>query len=358
MRFALAQLNPIVGDLAGNAEKIVRFTQQAKEAGADLVIFPELIVTGYPPMDLLDRPAFLDAVEETVEWLVRELPEGPAVIIGTPVRNRGRSGKRLYNAALLIDQGSVQATILKRLLPTYDVFDEYRYFEPGPPTQPVEWRGLRLGLHICEDMWNNEAFAPFLLYDDNPIDDLAAQGIDVFVNISASPFERGKQAVRTRILRESCCEHDVPFVVVNQTGANTEVVFDGDSRVHGRHGELLLTTPLFEETLAFWDMDAPAPAEPLADDEDELAQVHAALVCGIRDYYHKTGFFDGVLLGLSGGIDSALTAALAVEALGPEHVMGITMPSKYSSSGSVDDSQALADALGIRLEHVSIRPAV
>ena len=403
MRIALCQINPTVGDLAGNAELVLRDARRAAEAGAQLAVFPELCVTGYPPQDLLDRPDFLDDVDRAVEHVARHAPEGLALLVGAPVRNDTPVGKRLFNAALLLADGRVQDAVSKTLLPTYDVFDEYRYFEPCPERRVIEWGGVRMGVHVCEDMWNNydldTAGNPELgsggfsaegvggdgqagnetteigqgeptlviqdhhLYAANPIDELAELGVDLFVNLSASPYAVGKPAERRHLIRESCREHGVPFVYVNQVGANTELIFDGDSQVQSAAGEVLWHARPFAEDFAVWDTDAPGDPVPdatAADAASTTAEVHDALVLGIRDYVAKTGdgVFERALVGLSGGIDSAVTCALAVAALGPERVVGITMPSAYSSSGSVDDSRLLAEALGIEFHHVSIRPAV
>ena len=361
MRLALCQINPTVGDLAGNVECILAGAHRAAEAGADLAVFPELCVVGYPPQDLLDRPDFIDEVEDAVAYLATHAPPGLGLLVGAPVRNPDGAGKRLYNAALLIEGGRVVDAAYKTLLPTYDVFDEYRYFEPCLDRRVVTFRGLRLGLHLCEDMWNNEEQAPYHLYATNPIDELAALGIDLFVNISASPFALGKPEERTLLIQESCREHGVPFVYVNQVGANTELIFDGDSRVHAADGTILWHAPLFEEAFHVWDTDDRAiPMNGQAEAPEPIALIHDALVLGIRDYVTKTGpgVFEKALLGLSGGIDSAVTCALAVAALGPDRVVGITMPSKYSSSGSVSDSEALAANLGIAFHTITIRPAV
>jgi NAD+ synthase (glutamine-hydrolysing) len=370
MRLALCQINPTVGDLAGNAEVVLRAARRASDAGADLAVFSELALTGYPPQDLLDRPAFLDDADAALLHVARNAPDGLGIVIGGPLRNPHATGKRLFNAAYLLDGGAVADVVAKALLPTYDVFDEIRYFEPSvEPRRVVTFRGLRLGLHVCEDLWNNEpeagpladsqlAEAPRRLYAANPIDELGALGVDLFVNVSASPFAAGKPAQRRRLIGEAAREWRVPFVYVNQFGANTELVFDGDSQVQNARGETVWRARDFEDDLFVWDTADLEPREaPL---QAPIASVHDALVLGIRDYVRKTGpaVFNTALIGLSGGIDSALTCALAVEALGAENVVGITMPSKYSSGGSVDDSRLLAEALGIAFHEVSIRPAV
>ncbi|HET6567109.1 MAG TPA: NAD+ synthase, partial [Rhodothermales bacterium] len=244
----------------------------------------------------------------------------------------------------------------KTLLPTYDVFDEYRYFEPGHECHVIEWRGLKLGLHVCEDMWNNEEQAPYHLYRQNPVDELAALGADLFVNVSASPFSIGKHDRRNALIEEICREHALPFIFVNQVGANTEIVFDGDSRVHGADGSQLLCAPSFEEALLYWESEQPGAECPVT--HTDVEDLHDALVLGIGDYFNKTGAFNKTLVGLSGGIDSAVTCALAANALGPERVVGVTMPSRYSSTGSVEDSRKLAEALGIEFHNVAIGPAV
>ena len=355
MKIGLAQINPIVGDLAGNSQKIIAFAERAKEAGVDLVVFPELCVTGYPPQDLLENPYFLDVVEHVVDDISKKVPQDIGVLIGAPVQNTDAVGKRLYNAAILLEGGEQKAVVFKQLLPTFDVFDENRYFESAEECTVVEWRGRKLGIHVCEDMWNNEEQAPYYLYKDNPIDVLAAQGAELFINISASPYYAGKHEVRNRLIAESCQEHNIPFVYVNQVGANTELLFDGDSRVHDADGNLIALAAAFEEDVLVWEEGSSGTIKA---PKEGIAAMHDALVRGIKDYFEKTGAFSKALVGLSGGIDSAVTCALAVEALGPDRVVGVTMPSKYSSSGSVDDSVALAEAYGITLHQIPIVPAV
>ena len=365
MKIALAQINPIVGDLKGNSEKIIAFTHQAAELGADLVVFPELCVSGYPPQDLLENPFFIDTIEKVLDDIASQVPTEVGVIVGAPITNSDTVGKRLYNAAILLEHGDRVAVVRKQLLPTYDVFDENRYFEPAQTCDVVRWRGVSLGLHVCEDMWNNEDGVPYHMYDQNPIDALADLGADIFINISASPFYTAKQAVRDRLIEETCQEHQIPFVYVNQVGANTELIFDGDSRVHDAEGKLIKQGALFEEDLLMWTWqpgdggkEQGSIQRPPRHDDREIREIHDALVLGIRDYFGKTGIFSKALVGLSGGIDSAVTCALAVAALGAEQVVGVTMPSKYSSSGSVDDSVALAKAYGIEFHEIPIVPAV
>jgi NAD+ synthase (glutamine-hydrolysing) len=356
MKLALAQINPTVGDIDGNVSLVVDFAQRAAAQGADLVVFPELCICGYPPLDLLENDSFIDACGEAVEVVAERLAGTIAAIVGVPVRNTETVGKRLFNAALLLEDGRRVAEVHKSLLPTYDIFDEFRYFEPAHARFLVEWRGLKLGLHVCEDMWNNEEQADYHLYRDNPIDELAELGADLFVNISASPFSVGKHDRRNEVVEEICREHGIPFVLTNQVGANTEVVFDGDSRVHDARGNLIACAVSFDQHLLIWDMQASPASVHITRSSAE--QLHGALTLGIRDYFRKTGAFSKALVGLSGGIDSAVTCALAVAALGSDRVVGITMPSAYSSTGSVGDSEELAHNLGVEFHHVGIEPAV
>ncbi|MEQ9103063.1 MAG: NAD+ synthase [Rhodothermales bacterium] len=360
MRIALAQINTTVGDIAGNVERILHYAQQAAEEGADLVVYPELCITGYPPLDLLHSDYVISAAQKALTHIETHLPDGVAALVGTPVPNTSPKGKRLFNAAVLLERDQPRQVVHKMLLPTYDVFDEYRYFEPAAAQQVMSFRGVRLGVHICEDMWNNEEVAEYHLYDRDPLQELADQGVDLFVNISASPFSHGKHALRSGVIGGICRAHGAPFLVVNQVGANTELIFDGDSRVHAADGTLVHVAPSFEETLTWYDLpeaDAITPTA-LPRPADRIADLHDALVLGIRDYVGKSGAFKQTLVGLSGGIDSAVTAALAAEALGGENVLGVTMPSRFSSKGSVEDSVALADALGMTLHTIPIEPAV
>lgn len=361
MKIALAQINPTVGDLRGNGHRIRDCARAARDRGADLVVLPELCVTGYPPQDLLENSYFIDAVERTVDWIAGEVPPDIGVLIGAPVRNDRSVGRRLFNAAILLEGGRRVATVRKTLLPTYDVFDEYRYFESATSRQVVSWRGRRLGIHICEDMWNTALSiqgqrVDHHLYDVDPVQDLVDQGAEILINISASPFSIGKHSRRNELIREICSHHRIPFILVNQVGANTELVFDGDSRVHDATGTRRLCCASFEEDLAIWDSEG--DAGPCPRQHTDMEDLCDALTLGIRDYFHKTGIFSRALVGLSGGIDSAVTCALAALALGPERVLGVTMPSRHSSSGSIEDSRQLAENLGIDFHEIPIAPAV
>jgi len=356
MKIALAQINPIVGDLLGNSRKIIRYATQARQKGADLVVFPELCVTGYPHQDLVEKSIFMEAVEGAIEQIVSGVPRNIGIIIGAPVPNPAPIGKRLYNAALLYEGGKLKGQVFKTLLPTYDVFDEQRYFEPAAGLQLVSWKGIKIALHICEDMWNSEEKAECNLYEDNPIDTLAALQPDLYINISASPFSVGKHEQRNTLVQQICRDHHIPFVLVNTVGANTELIFDGDSRVHDAEGTQILCAPSFEEALLVWEVEG--HEEPCIKPHEDIEDLHDALVLGIRDYFKKTGAFRKVLVGLSGGIDSAVTCVLAVQALGSEKVVGVTMPSRYSSPGSVDDSKTLAKNLGTVIHELPINPAV
>ena len=356
MIIALAQFNPIVGDLTGNAQRTIEWMERAAGEGADLIVFPELSVVGYSPHDLLDNARFIDAVEAAVRHIHAHVPEGMGAIVGAPVRNPHPIGKKLYNAALLLEANKPVQMTAKMLLPTYDVYDEYRYFEPADGQEPVEFKGMRLGIHICEDMWNLEEYATYHMYDRDPVTELVDQDADVLINLSASPYAHDRHDVRSGIITTLCKRHGVPFLMANQVGANTELIFDGDSRVHTATGELAACAPSFEEALIYWDSDAGAACATKP--HDRIADLHDALVLGIREYVDKTAAFENVLIGLSGGIDSAVTAALAVEALGPKRVAGITMPSVHSSEGSVNDSLSLARNLGIECHELPIKAAV
>lgn len=354
MKITMAQLNPIVGDLAGNYTKIKQAIIQGHNDHSDLVVFPELATTGYPPQDLLERSWFVEQSQRLLRKIVALSAniDGMGILVGTPTYSHA-FGKNLYNSAVLIYQGSIVAERHKSLLPTYDVFDETRYFEPAAHNLPVNFKGQRLGLNICEDAWNDPAFWPGPVpYRIDPISQLADAGATVLINLSASPFQVGKEAMRFRLIKNHVCKHRLPFVYVNQVGGNDELIFDGRSMIVDAYGEMITCSPGFREVVQTFDLDATgriAAYQP----QDNVASVYDALVLGIRDYVYKSGF-SRVILGLSGGIDSALTACLATEALGADNVLGIAMPSPYSSAESLDDAQRLARNLGIHLEVIPI----
>ncbi len=352
MRIALAQINPTVGDFTGNLEKIVAASRRAADEGARLTVFSELAICGYPPADFLEKPSFLarccTAVDELAE-ATRSLPT--AVAAGVALPSRRDSGKPAVNAAVLLDQGRLVLEQHKRLLPFYDVFDEQRYFAPAASQSVVELDGVRLAITICEDAWNDKNFWPRRLYPLDPMEELMRQNPAVHINLSSSPFWHGKRALRREMLSAIARRDRVPVLMSNQVGGNDSLIFDGSSVALNAQGELIAQAASFDEDLIVLDpFTAPAIADP---DEDDTAAAYHALVLGTRDYVRKCGF-KKVLIALSGGIDSALVAAIARDALGAENVLGIGMPSPYSSTGSVDDSRRLAANLGIRFELIGI----
>jgi NAD+ synthetase len=355
MKIALAQINTRVGDLSGNFRKIAEFTDRAKKEGADLVIFPEMAVNGYPPMDLLDNRAFVRAGVEKLNE-VAALSRGIAVVCGYVSENTSGKGRPCRNSLALCIDGKTAATVHKSLLPTYDVFDEDRYFEPTSPEEarPVELGGLKFGFSICEDIWNDRLYGQMRQYRFDPIEKLVSEGAQILVNISASPYYLGKRAKKMEMFGGVARRHGVPLIAVNLVGGNTELIFDGGSAAFGRDGAPFARAKCFDEDIIVIDTKSNRRAMspwPECDEEDLLQ----ALELGIRDYLHKCGFTKAVI-GLSGGIDSAVTAAIAVRALGAENVLGVTMPSRYTSGASTRDAKALADNLGIRLETVEIEP--
>ena len=353
MNIALAQTNPRVGDLRGNARKLVDFAVRAHSLGADLVVFPELSLEGYPPQDLLESEAFVADAIRARTWAASQAPPELGIILGGVAQNLQRPGKPLFNAAFLYEGGDELAQIHKSLLPTYDVFDELRYFEPGQQRSTMCWRGTRLGVHVCEDLWYHASRKTYAI---DPLAELAAQHARLFINISASPFAMNKRRERESLALECSRTYGLPYVLVNQVGANTELVFDGSSIACSAEAVVVARAPAFQERLVIWDTGC-SSAESEAD-RLPVQDLHDALVLGIRDYYHKTGAFTKALVGLSGGIDSAVTCCLAAEALGPDKVVGVTMPSAISSRGSVQDSTRLAMNLGIEFYQCSIASVV
>jgi NAD+ synthase (glutamine-hydrolysing) len=354
MKIALAQINPTVGDLRGNETRILAAYERGCREGADLVICPELSLTGYPPRDLLLRRRF---VEENLEVLNRLSAKtgSTALMVGFVGENYDRPGRDATNSVAFLHEGKITATRSKTLLPTYDVFDEDRYFEPASLNLPLEWRGRKLGLTICEDIWNDEDFWSDRRYQRNPPMELAEAGAEILFNISASPWHLGKTRTRQDMLRSLAVKSGRPVVFCNQVGGNDELVFDGGSLVFSAAGELLAQGKAFEEDLVLVDLATAAPVALQTHDNIEL--VKRALVLGLRDYLHKCGF-KAAVLGLSGGIDSAVTACLAVEALGRENVRGVSLPSQFSSQHSLDDARVLAQNLGIQYDVIQIQPAV
>jgi NAD+ synthase (glutamine-hydrolysing) len=354
MRIVLAQLNPVVGDVSGNVRRVQRTVEQARALKPDLVVFSELVLSGYPPRDLLARNWFIDRVEsglaEVAQLSVR-FP-GVGIILGAPVRSPHRQGTGLVNAALLFVGGREEFRQAKSLLPTYDVFDETRYFDAARKARIVEFGGETLGISVCEDAWNSPETREETKYDRDPIEELTATGATLLVNISASPFAAGKETARKRLIASHASRHRLPFVFVNQVGGNDELVFDGRSMAFDGQGRPQLVMASFQEELAAVDTSV-AGDEGNYQEPDPIASIHDALVLGLRDYARKCGF-ERVVLGLSGGVDSATVCCLASAALGPENVLGITMPSEYSSPGSVEDSRRLADNLGIEFRQIGI----
>jgi len=352
VRVALAQIDPTVGDLAGNRRLVEDAAAKAAAAGARLVVFPELALSGYPPMDLLERRGFVDDQLRELEALA-PASERIAIAVGAVLPVERRGGKSLVNAAVLLDGGRRVAAQAKTLLPTYDVFDENRYFAPAAERNAVDLDGAPLGLTVCEDAWVTKVG-----YDLDPTGDLAHQHARLVLNLSASPWHVGKPAERRALFRALARRHRVPIAFVNQVGGNDELVFDGGSFFVDAGGAIRASLPLFEPALEVIDVDAPPPA--LAPDAIQeptgAAQLEAGLVLGIRDYFRKQSLPPGAVIGLSGGVDSAVTAHLAVQALGADRVLGVLMPGPFSSDHSVADAKALAARLGIETRIVDIRP--
>jgi NAD+ synthase (glutamine-hydrolysing) len=356
MRLALAQINPTVGDVAGNLQKHIDAVRIAASDDVSLIIFPEMSLVGYPPKDLLLKPALIEQCTQAMQELV-SCCRGIGAIFGMPMINEG-DGRPLRNAAVLARDGRVIDRRFKSLLPTYDVFDEHRYFEPGKQVDVTDAGGIRLGISVCEDLWNAAEHFERRIYHDNPIDQLAAAGAKLFINCSASPYIMGKHNTRLELMCDLAKQHGLPIVFVNQVGANDELIFDGNSCVVAADGSVIAHAKGFEEDLVIVDLSPAASASERSGPEQpsDIATVYEALVLGVRDYCRKCGFGD-VVIGLSGGIDSAVTAAIAVAALGADHVTGITMPSRYSSGGSVEDSRLLAERTGITFHSVPIETA-
>jgi NAD+ synthetase len=354
MNIGIAQINAVIGDFPGNVKRILAAYRECLDAGAELVITPELSLVGYPPRDLVFKSQFVPKCLQALDYLAGEIREVPLLVGYVDHHHPAHPGKPFRNAAAWLENGQIQHRVWKTLLPTYDVFDERRYFEPGSSSEPILWKGRRIGVTICEDIWTEDYLQrPF--YDRDPVDELTAKGIDLLVNLSASPFHLGKPLLRRAMIGGVARKAKVPVVYCNSVGANDQLVFDGHSLVTTSNGGLSTQFPGFVETCRVVDPFSMVENDaPL--DSGDACQLYQALVLGVRDYVTKCGF-TSVCLGLSGGIDSALTATIAADALGPENVRGLTMPSPYSSRGSVDDSFALAKNLGIQCDEVPIKNA-
>lgn len=351
MKIALGQINTTVGDFSGNAQKIIDYSQKALSAGAGLILFPEMSVCGYPARDWVEKPDFVAKARESVERIAVET-RGIAVICGLVTPGDSETGKTVMNSAAFLREGKVEFIQSKMLLPTYDVFDEARNFAPAREQALLPFCGRQMALTICEDAWNDKQFWNRRLYGVDPVEQLMRAGGNFVLNISASPFWMGKRELRQKMLQAIAREYKAPVVMVNQIGGNDQLIFDGSSLVVGPDGVIVAQAKSFEEDLIFFDPNAPSGDQHEQIDGVE-ASAYAALVLGTRDYVRKCGF-QRVIIGLSGGIDSALTASIAAEALGPENVTGVGMPSPYSSRGSIDDGRELATNLGIRFEMLRI----
>jgi NAD+ synthase/NAD+ synthase (glutamine-hydrolysing) len=353
MRIALGQLNPTIGDLRNNAAAMVRAAGRASDSGAEVIVFSELSLSGYPPRDLVEKTSFLDRNAEELDRLARDTAElDIAIICGYASRSDQPVGKRALNSAAVLDRGHIVFRQHKTLLPTYDVFDEARYFHPADRVELCKLRGTPVALTICEDAWNDRTYWEHRLYRRDPVEELFTTGAEILLCINASPYSMGKREVRRRIYSAVAKRYGKPVVYVNQVGGNDQLVFDGSSFAMNASGELIASAPSFVEDLVIADLGS-ASGDNHADFGEECEAVYQALVLGTRDYIRKCGF-SRVLIGLSGGIDSALTAALAVEAVGKENVMGVAMPGPYSSDHSVRDAREMAWNLGIRFEQISI----
>ncbi len=352
MKIALGQINPVIADISGNREHILESISRAREAGASLVIFPEMSLIGYPPMDLLENRRLIDDNLNSLQTIAKA-SQNIAAVVGFV--NRDNQGN-LQNAAAFLADGRVVAVQAKRLLPSYDVFDEVRYFLPAGGSDPITYNGVSYGLTICEDIWNPDfgdagVYMENRRYDHDPAKELTEKGCEFILNLSASPYVMGKHEARKTMLSDIARLHGIPVIHVNQVGGNDSLIFDGGSLAFNGKGECVASGAFFREDLVVFDPKVPAEE---VQTPEPMEEVHSALVLGLGDYMRKCGFKEAVL-GLSGGIDSALTATLAADALGPENVLGITMPSPYSSKGSVDDSEKLAHNLGIQIKKIPIQ---
>ncbi|MDA3911008.1 MAG: NAD+ synthase [Bacteroidales bacterium] len=358
MKIQLEQLNYTIGDLRENSQKIISAIEQGKSKQVDLVVFSELALCGYIPHDMLEQKDFIDMVYEQIDIIASHCHE-IAIILGSPWINDSEKGKKLFNAALFISDGQVQKVFKKTLLPTYDIFDDYRYFEPNTEFNLLEYKGEKIAVTICEDLWDKQEasyqFAKETLYSISPLQELSKHKPDYVINIAGSPFSYNQEDLRKQVLIQNAKQYNLPIIYVNQIGANTELIYDGGSRVINQDGEIVNQLSHFNEDSKVIDTEE-IDSLPVIESKpvEKIEMIHNALVLGIRDFYHKMGFKTAIM-GLSGGIDSALTAALVAEAIGGENTYGILMPSKYSSDHSIKDAVQLAKNLGMHYETISIQ---
>jgi len=358
MKITVAQLNYHIGNFAGNKELIINAIKKAKTEGSDLVIFSELCISGYPPLDLLDRIDFIEKCNFTVKEIAEECT-GITAIVGSPTINNSQHGKKLFNSALVLSEGEIIFSANKALLPTYDIFDEYRYFEPAQKFSVFQFKGLRLAITVCEDLWDEQPFDNEFersrLYTVSPMEELAKYDPHLIINISASPFSYSRIEIKENIFKSKAAKYRIPVISVNQTGANTELIFDGASLIINKYGEIIRQLPFFDEAVETIILDDILSGTLTRKNEKSatIQLIHKALVTGIRDYFAKTGFTNSIV-GLSGGIDSAICLCLAAEALGNNNVRALLMPSRYSSTHSVTDAIALAKTLNVHYDIINI----
>ncbi|MGC9331355.1 MAG: NAD+ synthase [Bacteroidales bacterium] len=359
MKIALAQLNYTIGDFELNTSKIITAIEKAKTQDCDLIVFSELAVCGYIPYDLLEQKDFIDKVYENLEK-IKEYSYDIGVLIGTPLLNKNKTGKKLYNAAVFMEKGEIKQSFYKTLLPNYDVFDDYRYFEPNNKFELLEFKGKKIAVTICEDLWDKQEatyrFTKEKQYEISPLEKLSRLSPDFVIDIAGSPFSYNQEKLRNDILSNNAKKYELPVVYVNQTGANTGLIYDGGSRVLNAQGQVIKQLKHFEEDIDVFDtVHFKSSAKHTILPPSKIENIHKALVLGVRDYFRKTGFTSAVI-GLSGGIDSAVTTALVVEALGCDNVHGVIMPSQFSSEHSITDAETLANNLNIPYHTVPIRP--
>ncbi|MFC2080180.1 NAD+ synthase [Bacteroidota bacterium] len=360
MRIALAQLNYIVGDISGNKKIIKERIQQAAKNNVDLILFSELAICGYPPLDLLERETFIIASISAIEQLAREIPKEIGVILGGPEINKKKEGKLLYNSAYFLHNGEIKQTIRKSLLPTYDIFDEYRYFEPNREFNILEFKGRRIAVTVCEDLWDDQPmenkFSKNRLYTRHPLEEMIKFDPELVINIAASPFSANRQEVKQQIFIQKAKKHKLPLFMLNQVGANTELIFEGNSLIVSPDGSIFHQLSHFDNDYFEVELEDvttyTGPGINLTG--EKIKMIHDGLVLGVKDYFKKSGFSKATL-GLSGGIDSAVTLAIAVEALGAENLKVLLMPSQYSSDHSISDSEKMAHSLGVKYHIVSIK---